>query len=50
MKSIPGIDESRPYGSLYEKLERRDGDYEPSDGFLETRRSFYFKMSYLWRL
>jgi len=47
---IPGTVIHLGYGSLYEKLEWRNGDYEPSDRFLETRRGFFFKMSYLWRL
>jgi hypothetical protein len=47
---IPGTVIHLGYGSLYEKLEWREGDYVPSDRFLETRRGFFFKMSYLWRL
>jgi len=47
---IPGTVLHIGYGSLYEKLEWRDGDYQPSDRFLETRRGFFFKVSYLWRL
>jgi hypothetical protein len=47
---IPGTVLHIGYGSLYEKLEWREGDYQPSDRFLETRRGFFFKMSYLWRL
>jgi hypothetical protein len=47
---IPGTVLHIGYGSLYEKLEWRDGEYEPSDRFLETQRAFFFKVSYLWRL
>ncbi len=47
---IPGTVIHLGYGSFYEKLEWRDGDYQPSDRFLETRRGFFFKVSYLWRL
>mgnify|MGYP000371503198 CR=1 FL=1 len=49
---IPGTVVHAGYGSLYEKIEWREdtGVYEPSDRFLETRRSFFFKVSYLWRL
>jgi hypothetical protein len=47
---IPGTVIHLGYGSLYEKLEWREGDYVPSDRFLETRRGFFFKVSYLWRL
>jgi len=47
---IPGTVVFIGYGSLYEKLEWREGDYRPSDRFLETKRSFFFKASCLWRL
>jgi hypothetical protein len=47
---IPGTVVHIGYGSLYEKIEWREGEYEPSDRFLETQRSFFFKVSYLWRL
>ncbi len=47
---IPGTVVFVGYGSSYEKTAWRDGAYEPSDRFLETRRGFFFKASYLWRL
>jgi len=47
---IPGTVVHIGYGSLYERLEWRDGVYEPADRFLETKRGFFFKASYLWRL
>jgi len=47
---IPGTVIHVGYGSLYEKIAWEDGDYVPSDRFLETKRSFFFKVSYLWRL
>ncbi len=47
---IPGTVLFVGYGSLYEKLAWEDGEYRPSDRFLETQRSFFFKASYLWRL
>jgi len=47
---IPGTVIHLGYGSFYEKLAWRGEDYEPSDRFLETKRSFFFKVSYLWRL
>jgi hypothetical protein len=47
---IPGTVVHIGYGSYYEKLTWRDGEYEPSDRFLETKRGFFFKVSYLWRL
>jgi len=47
---IPGTVIHIGYGSLYEKIIWEQGDYRPSDNFLETRRGFFFKASYLWRL
>jgi hypothetical protein len=47
---IPGTVIHVGYGSLYEKLEWQGGEYAPSDRFLETKRGFFFKASYLWRL
>jgi hypothetical protein len=47
---IPGTVVHIGYGSIYEKIEWRGDQYEPSDRFLETQRSFFFKVSYLWRL
>ena len=47
---IPGTVVHIGYGSFYDKIEWREGQYEPSDRFLETQRSFFFKVSYLWRL
>jgi len=47
---IPGTVVHIGYGSLYEQLAWQEGQYEPSDRFLETKRDFFFKVSYLWRL
>jgi hypothetical protein len=47
---IPGTVIHIGYGSLYEKISWVEGDYRPSDTFLETKRGFFFKASYLWRL
>lgn len=47
---IPGTVVHIGYGSLCEKLEWRDGVYEPSERFLKTQRDFFFKVSLLWRL
>ncbi len=47
---IPGTVVFVGYGSSYEKIAWRDGAYEPSDRFLEMRRGFFFKASYLWRM
>lgn len=46
---IPGTVIHVGYGSLYEKIEWRDEDYVSADRFLETKRGFFFKASYLWR-
>ncbi len=47
---IPGTVIHVGYGSLYDKLAWREEAYEPSDRFLEMKRDFFFKVSYLWRL
>jgi len=47
---IPGTVVHFGYGSLYERIEWRRGEYIPSDQFLETNRGLFFKASYLWRL
>jgi hypothetical protein len=47
---IPGTVIHIGYGTLYEKLAWNEGEYIPADRFLETKRSFFFKVSYLWRL
>ena len=47
---IPGTVIHIGYGSLYERIRWEEGDYRPSDTFMETRRGFFFKASYLWRL
>ena len=47
---IPGTVLHVGYGSLYEKIQWEAGDYRPSTRFLETRRGFFFKASYLWRI
>jgi hypothetical protein len=48
---IPGTVIYIGYGSAYQKLKwsNEDRDYFPSDDYLQTRRSFFFKASYLWR-
>jgi hypothetical protein len=43
---IPGTVVYIGYGSLDEKIAWRDEEYVPSDRFLETKRSFFFKVSY----
>ena len=47
---IPGTVVHLGYGSIYEKTQWQNGEYIPADDFLETRRSFFLKISYLWRL
>ena len=47
---IPGTVLHIGYGSLYEKIQWTGGDYISSDRFLETKRGFFFKASFLWRL
>lgn len=47
---IPGTVLHAGYGSLYEKVQWEDGRYAPGHSFLETRRGFFFKASYLWRM
>jgi hypothetical protein len=48
---IPGTVIYLGYGSAYEKVKwsNEDRDYFPSDDYLQTRKSFFFKASYLWR-
>ncbi len=47
---IPGTVIHVGYGSFYERLAWIDGEYRGADRFLESRRGFFFKASYLWRL
>ncbi|KPK80417.1 MAG: hypothetical protein AMS25_08975 [Gemmatimonas sp. SM23_52] len=47
---IPGTVIHIGYGSLYDKVRWENGEYVDSDRFLETKRAFFFKTSYLWRL
>jgi hypothetical protein len=47
---IPGTVLYLGYGSVYEKLGWNGSEYEPANDYLQTRRSFFFKASYLWRL
>ena len=46
---IPGTVVHVGYGALHDKVRWEEGAYIDSDDFLETKRSFFFKMSYLWR-
>lgn len=47
---IPGTVLHAGYGSLYQRIAWENGIYVNADRFLESRRGFFFKMSYLWRL
>jgi len=46
---IPGTVIYVGYGSLYEKVKWQEKNYIPADRYLQTRRSFFIKASYLWR-
>lgn len=48
---IPGTVIYLGYGSINEKVKwsNEDREYFPSDDYLQTRKSFFFKASYLWR-
>jgi hypothetical protein len=47
---IPGTVLHFGYGSIYQKTEWVNNSYLASDNFLEMKRGFFFKASYLWRL
>ena len=47
---IPGTVIHVGYGSFYERLAWQTDGYVASDRFLETKRGFFFKASYLWRM
>ena len=47
---IPGTVFHVGYGSLYEKVQWQDDRFVPGRDLLETRRGFFLKLSYLWRL
>jgi hypothetical protein len=49
---IPGTVIHIGYGSIYNRIRWDEGllDYVSADRFLETRRGFFFKASYLWRM
>ncbi|MBI4429077.1 MAG: carbohydrate binding family 9 domain-containing protein, partial [Ignavibacteriales bacterium] len=47
---IPGTVAYLGYGSLYEKLKWENNSYVADNQYLETRRGFFFKLSYLWRV
>ena len=46
---IPGTVIYVGYGSINEKTRWQDDGYVPADDYLQTRKSFFFKASYLWR-
>jgi len=46
---IPGTVIYVGYGSINEKLRWQENEYVQSDDYLQTRKSFFFKASYLWR-
>ena len=47
---IPGTVFHVGYGSLYEKVQWQDDRFVPGRDLLETRRGFFLKASYLWRM
>ncbi len=47
---IPGTVIHIGYGSLYDRIRWENGEYVDSDRFLEAKRAFFFKTSYLWRI
>ena len=47
---IPGTVIQFGYGSLYNRLEWREGGWVAADRFNEMTRGLFFKASYLWRL
>ncbi|MDD3871083.1 MAG: DUF5916 domain-containing protein [Bacteroidales bacterium] len=46
---IPGTVVHIGYGSLYRQVEWNGHEYQPGSDYLEFRRGFFFKASYLWR-
>ncbi len=46
---IPGTVVYIGYGSAFERVRWDGDDYVGSDRYLETKRGFFFKVSYLWR-
>lgn len=47
---VPGTVVYLGYGSLYQKIKWENNAYVDGGRFLETKRGFFFKMSYLWRV
>jgi hypothetical protein len=47
---IPGTVVHLGYGSLYHRSRWAEGVYVDADNFLEMKRGFFFKASYLWRI
>jgi hypothetical protein len=47
---IPGTVVHVGYSSIYNRIRWANNRFVESDRFLETRRGFFFKVSYLWRL
>lgn len=47
---VPGTVFHAGYGALYQRTKWEQNSYVNADEFFETRRGFFFKMSYLWRI
>lgn len=46
---IPGTVIYLGYGSVYEKVQWLDTEYGASENYMQTKKTFFFKASYLWR-
>jgi len=46
---IPGTVIHLGYGSLFRQTEWNEHEYQPGSDYLEFKRGFFFKASYLWR-
>jgi hypothetical protein len=46
---IPGTVVYVGYGSAFQRIEWNGSEYQDSDRYMETKRGFFFKISYLWR-
>ena len=47
---IPGTVFHLGYGSLYNKIDWQNNSYVENNQFKETKRGFFLKVSYLWRM
>jgi hypothetical protein len=47
---IPGTALYVGYGSVYDQIHWNGSEYEPANDYLNSKRGFFIKASYLWRL